>query len=152
MESDIDRTVAAMIRIAGGLLPDMLANPADRGIQGGNVSMCIVAPDGSVHGAMWGDDKIRQRSTYQTAWRKASQVWLTGIQTGKFEELVFTRQIDWMKFGIQKPDFIGWEGGWLAEFPGGLRFCVAVSGMRGESDTALVKQTVAQAGGSVLSS
>jgi hypothetical protein len=72
------------------LLPAFLANPVDKGISGGNVSMCIADKNGQVCSAVWGDDKIKQRNTFQTAWRKASQVWITGIATDKYEELVYT--------------------------------------------------------------
>ena len=61
---------------------------------------------------MWGKDKVRQRHTFQTAWRKASQVWITGVAMGKFEELVYTGKVDLEKYNIQNPDLIGWQGGW----------------------------------------
>jgi uncharacterized protein GlcG (DUF336 family) len=140
-----------IIENAARLLPGFLENPIDKGISDGNVSICIVDETGEVHGAMWGTDKLRHRGTFQTAWRKASQVWITGYPTGKYEELVFTNKIDHAKFGIQKPDFIGWEGGWPAEFDGGLHIAVAISGMRGEKDTELVKAAVEKAGGKIIS-
>jgi glc operon protein GlcG len=111
--------------------------------------MCIVNENGQVYGAMWGDDKIKQRNTFQTAWRKASQVWITGVETGKFEELVYTNQIDWSQYGIMKPDLIGWEGGWPVTLTGEIRLAIAVSGMRGEKDTELVAEAVAAVGGAV---
>ena len=145
MQSVVDQILQA----AGNLLPNYLTNPADKGISDGNVSMCIVDEHGHVYGAMWGQDKVRQRNTFQTAWRKASQVWLTGIATGKYEELVFTNQVDSDKHGIMKPDLIGWEGGWPATFEGGIQLAVAVSGMRGEMDTDVAIKAVQTAGGTV---
>jgi glc operon protein GlcG len=138
-----------IIQTASKLLPGYLENPADKNLNDGNVSMCIVDENGQVYGAMWGKDKIKQRNTFQTAWRKASQVWITGIATGKFEELVYTNKIDWAKFGIIKPDLIGWEGGLPVTIDGGIRLAVAVSGMRGEKDVELVVKAAAAVGGTV---
>lgn len=139
-----------IIQAANNLLPTYLENPMDKGISDGNVSLCIIDENGEVYGIMWGKDKIKRRNTFQTAWRKASQVWITGVATGKYETLVFTNQIDSDQYGIQKPDFIGWEGGWPAKFEGEINLAVAVSGMRGENDTDLVVQAVKSAGGKVV--
>jgi glc operon protein GlcG len=145
--TELKNRIDRIIQSAGKLLPAFLADPADEGISGGNVSLCIVDLNGQVHGAMWGNDKIKQRYTFQTAWRKASQVWITGIATGQYEELVYSKQIDPFQHGIQKPDLIGWEGGWPVKFGGGLQLAVAVSGMRGGKDTELVEKAVSAAGG-----
>ncbi len=146
--AQINDKIDLIIKEADKLLLLFLKDPVDRGINGGNVSICIVDAEGQVHGKMWGEDKIKQRNTFLTAWRKASQVWITGLATGKYEELVYTNKIDPSKFGIQKPDFIGWEGGWPASFDG-EDLAVAISGMRGEKDTELVKHAVKNAGGTV---
>ncbi len=148
--TQLKNKIDQIIQSANKLLPAYLENPMDRGISDGNVSMCIVDENGQVSGKMWGEDKIKRRDTFQTAWRKASQVWITGVATGKYEELVFTNKIDSQKYGIQKPDFIGWEGGWPVKFDDGINLAVAVSGMRGENDTELVVQAVTKAGGKVI--
>ena len=72
--------------------------------------------------------------------------------TGAFEEMVYSHRIDDAKFGIMKPEFIGWEGGWPAVIADGFRIAVAVSGMRGEKDTALVIEVVTAAGGTITRS
>jgi uncharacterized protein GlcG (DUF336 family) len=150
-QTQLKKKVEQILQIADQSVQSFLANPIDKGISNGNVSLCIVDENGNVYGKMWGDDKLRQRNTLQTAWRKASQAWITGIPTGKFEELVFTNQIDSMKFGIQKPDFIGWEGGYPATFEEGqVNLAVAVSGMRGETDSAMVAKVVTAAGGKIV--
>ncbi|MDO9542402.1 MAG: heme-binding protein [Kiritimatiellia bacterium] len=136
-----------IVQTAHKLLPMYLADPADRRINNGNVSICIIDKNGQVYGAMWGNDKVTLRYIFQTAWRKASQVWITGIATGKYEELVYTNKIDWAKYGIMKPDLIGWEGGWPVTLAGGIHLAVAVSGMRGEKDTDLVVKAVTAVGG-----
>jgi uncharacterized protein GlcG (DUF336 family) len=147
--TQLTNTIEQILQAARKLLPNYLANPVDRAISDGNVSICIVDENGQVYGEMWGDDKVKQRNTFQTAWRKASQVWITGVATGKFEELVYTNQIDWFRYGIMKPDLIGWEGGWPVTITGEIRLAVAVSGMRGEKDTELVVEAVAAIGGVV---
>jgi uncharacterized protein GlcG (DUF336 family) len=148
--TQLTNTIDQIIQAARELLPKYLADPADRQISDGNVSICIVDENGQVYGAMWGDNKIKHRDTFQTAWRKASQVWITGIATGKFEELVYTNRIDWSQYGIMKPELIGWEGGWPVTLTGEIRLAVAVSGMRGENDTKLAKEAVATVGGTVI--
>lgn len=140
-----------IIQAADKLLPSFLADQVDRDMNDGNVSMCIVDGKGQVYGAMWGADKVKQRNTFLTAWRKASQVWITGIATGKFEELVYTNRIDLSKYGIQKPDLIGWEGGWPVKMSDETHLAIAVSGMRGEKDSELVAQAAATAGGIISS-
>jgi hypothetical protein len=52
-----------------------------------------------------------------------------------------------MKYGIQKPDLIGWEGGWPIQFDGGFQLAASVSGMRGEKDPERVMQAVTAACG-----
>jgi uncharacterized protein GlcG (DUF336 family) len=148
-KTQLTKVIERIIEEADKLLPAYLAEPEDRRISDGNVSLCIVDPNGRVYGKMWGDDKAKRRNTYQTAWRKASQVWLTGVATGKFEELVYTRKTDPYKFGIMHPDLIGWEGGWPVSIGGGIHLAVAVSGMRGEKDTDLVLKTIAASGGAI---
>lgn len=137
-----------ILQAAGKLLPKFLENSLDMNLNNGNVAMCIIDDEGQVHGKMWGNDKIRMRDVFLTAWRKGNQVWITGIASGKYEELVFTKQIDPAKFGIKHPDFIGWEGGLPVLF-GDTQIAVAVSGMRSESDLEIIIQSVKKAGGIV---
>ena len=148
--TQLQSTIAQIIQSAQDLLPSYLADPVDMGMSDGNISICIVDENGQIYGTMWGSNKIRQRNTFQTAWRKASQVWITGVATGAFEEMVYSHRLDDSQFGIMKPDFIGWEGGWPAIVAGEFHIAVAVSGMRGEKDTALVMEAVAAAGGTII--
>src|SRR5580765_8007595 len=92
-------------------LPEYLAIEEDRSRNEGNSALCIIDENGAVYGKMFGTDKIRTRQVFRIAWTKASQVWITGIKTGEYERMVFTGQIDDKKFGIIRPDFIGWDGG-----------------------------------------
>jgi glc operon protein GlcG len=146
MSDVVQETVHKILEAVRALLPEFLEDPVDRQMSGGNVSVCIVDASGQVHGQMFGDDPIRKRSTFQTAWRKASQAQITGHATGTFEELVYGRKLDEHPFGISRPDFIGWQGGHPFDVAG-ARVSVAVSGMRGDKDTELVRRAVARAMG-----
>jgi glc operon protein GlcG len=95
---------------------------------------------------MIGPDKIKSRQSYKIAWIKASQVWITGYKTGEYEKLVFTGQLDDKKFGIIKPDFLGWEGGQPVTLKDGTKLSVGFSGFRGISDLEIVKKAIVNAG------
>jgi uncharacterized protein GlcG (DUF336 family) len=125
------------------LLPEYLANPADVKNNKGNTAICVIDESGQIFGKMYGPDKVTKRYIYRIAWTKASQVWITGINTGEFEKLVFTGQIDAHPFGIEPPDFIGWEGGQLLTCKDGTRLSVGFSGMRGISDVEIITRALA---------
>jgi uncharacterized protein GlcG (DUF336 family) len=139
---------AANAIIAGieRLLPEFLANPDDLAVSGGNVAVCIVDERGGVHGRLFGKDKNRMRQAYKVAWIKASQVWITAMKTGEYERAVFTGAVDEKKFGIIRPDFIGWEGGQPLALKDGTRLSVGVSGLRGKSDLEIAARAVAAIG------
>jgi glc operon protein GlcG len=137
---DLARAIIAKIE---RLLPEYLARAPDYEIGGGNVAVCIIDDQGVIYGRMFGPDKNRMRQAYKIAWIKASQVWITGMKTGEYEHAVFTRAVDEDKFGIIRPDFIGWEGGQPFALKGGIRLSVGVSGMRGTSDLEIAAQAVA---------
>jgi uncharacterized protein GlcG (DUF336 family) len=124
-------------------VPEYLADEADRKTNEGNCALCIIDAAGEVHGKMFGADKVRQRTSFRIAWTKASQVWITGYKTGEFEKLVYAGKLDEHKYGISKPDFIGWEGGQPMVIDGQTTLSVGFSGFRGTSDLEIVRQAVA---------
>ena len=124
-------------------VPDYLAIEADRSRNDGNSALCLIDPAGGVHGRMFGTDKLRQRHAFRVAWTKASQVWITGLKTGEYEKQVFTGQIDEHKFGILRPDFIGWEGGQPIALDAQTTLAIGFSGFRGASDLKIVQDAVA---------
>jgi glc operon protein GlcG len=126
-------------------LPEYLAVEEDRSRNEGNSALCIIDENGAVYGKMFGPDKIRRRHSFRIAWIKASQVWITGIKTGEYERMVFTAQIDDKKFGIIRPDFIGWEGGQPVAVEGQTKLSVGFSGFRGSSDLAIVQKALVDA-------
>lgn len=119
-----------------------LNNPEDYSISDGHVALCIVEKDGTVHGKMYGDDMNRKRNSFNYAWKKASQVWITGINTGEFERQVFSNEINEYQFGINRPDFVGWIGGQPIILDNGEMLAVAFSGFRGETDIQLIEDAL----------
>ncbi len=111
-----------------------MQNPEDSSIADGNVAVCIIDEQGTIHGKMWGTNKPRLRQSYKVAWTKASQVWLTGYKTGEYERLVFTQQVEENGNGIEAPDLIGWQGGQPLTLPDGSILSVGFSGFRGIID------------------
>ena len=119
-------------------IPVYLLNPIDANISKGNVAVCVIDRDGNISGKMFGTDKIMQRNFFKNAWTKASQVWITGMKTGEFERLVFTKQIDERKFGISMPDFIGWDGGQPITVDNETVLSIGFSGFQGAHDLEVV--------------
>lgn len=119
-------------------IPIYMSNPNDKNISKGNVAVCVIDRDGNVYGKLYGTDKILQRNFFRVAWIKASQVWITGLKTGEFEKLVFTKQIDEGKFGISMPDFIGWDGGQPITIDNETVLSVGFSGFQGVHDLEIV--------------
>lgn len=129
------------------LIPGCMENPADRDNSHGNVTLLIVVEGGQIFGRMFGTDSVRRRGTCRIAWQKATQVWMTGLATGRYEELVYAKKLDPAKFGINHPDFIGWEGGLPVVAADGTRIAVAMSGFTGATDCAIIRQAVARVSG-----
>jgi hypothetical protein len=122
------------------LIPEFLKNPADLGISNGNPAICIIDENGDVYGKLYGTDKLTSRYIYGIAWSKASQVWITGMKTAEFEKAVFNKEIDEHKFGIGRPDYVGYEGGQPLFLENGSRLSVGFSGFRGFRDGEIVLQ------------
>jgi len=143
-DSQIAARVARMIDVMGTLIPDYMANPLDRQIANGNVAACFIDADGNMYGKIYdgNGDRIRQRQASRVAWIKATQVWITGVKTLEFEKLVFSGQLDPKPFGIDAPDFIGWEGGQPISFDAETVVSVGFSGFRGVSDIEIVQRAL----------
>ena len=139
--------VEAFIAAVEKLLPEFLADPIDQLITNGNVTLMVIEDNGRFYGRMFGTDRLKQRGTSHTAWQKSSQVRITGLPTRKFEELVYSKQLDPSPFGIMNPDFIGWEGGLPARLADGTKLALAFSGMRGENDCEILRKAAAQVPG-----
>ena len=116
------------------LIPEYMQNPLDSNIGNGNLAVCIINEQGTVHGKMFGSNNPRLRNIFKVAWTKASQVWLTGIKTGEYERMVFNNEIADNAHGIEAPDLIGWEGGQQLILANGTKLAVGFSGFRGVVD------------------
>jgi uncharacterized protein GlcG (DUF336 family) len=139
-------TIVRLIAAVEQLIPEYMADPEDKNISGGNLAICIIDEDNNVFGKLIGPDKIKTRQSGKIAWTKASQVWITGYKTGEFEKLVYSGQIDEQKFGIIRPDFLGWEGGQPVTLKDGSRLSIGFSGFRGISDLEIVVKAILNAG------
>ena len=141
--SELSQLAERLIAEVEKRIPACMENPVDRDNSQGNVTVFLVAETGQFFGRMFGADRLRQRGTCRVAWQKATQVWLTNMATGRYEELVYAKKLDPSKFGIAHPDFIGWDGGLPVIAADGTRFAVAMSGFSGETDCAIIRAAVA---------
>ncbi len=117
-------------------------SPEDWNISKGNVAMCIITDEGKVYGKLFGSDKLKQRGFYNIAWKKASQVWITGHKTGDYEKIVFGGTMDPEDSPIELPDLIGWVGGQPIQVDEETRLSIGFSGFRGFNDIGIVERAV----------
>ncbi len=125
------------------LFPSFLEDPVDAAQCRGNAGVYLFDPSGRVFGHVFGTDKALARQFLGLAHRKALQVWSTGYATGRFEELVYAGKLDECQFGVNRPDFIGWEGGVPFVLPDGSLLAAGFSGFRGMNDVAILKRAAA---------
>ncbi len=138
MAESLINIINGIIKEAGELIPDYMQNEEDKRIANGQVAICIIDAEGNIYGSMYGNKTVRARESFRVAWTKASQVHLTGYKTGEFERLAFSNQIDEDSFGLERPDYIGWEGGQPLMLKDGTSLSVGFSGFRGIIDLEIV--------------
>jgi hypothetical protein len=85
-----------------GLIPEYSANPADA-FAGGNVAVCIIDEEGNMYGKIWGNNKVRGRQFARLAWVKATQVWIAGMKTGKYEKRLFNGEFEEKNMASKSP-------------------------------------------------
>lgn len=139
VENVLEVIVKRIISHIENMVPQYMVNPEDKQKANGNVAVCIIEADGTVYGKIFGENKIKGRDIFRVAWLKASQVWITGYQTGEYEKLIFTNQLQEDDNGIRKPDMIGWEGGQPIYLKDGTMLSIGFSGFRGQTDLEIVK-------------
>lgn len=137
--------VTKIFRSIEKLIPSYMENPEDKNISNGNLAVCIIDENQNVYGKMFGINNARLRQSYKVAWTKASQVWLTGVKTGEYERMVFTKEVDENGNGIEAPDLIGWEGGQPLALKNGKKLSVGFSGFRGTTDLEIMVKALALA-------
>ncbi len=138
-ESYSEKLVAEVIR----LFPAFMKDPIDWEMSKGNAAVAVIEPDGTMRGHIFGDDRAKGRWCFGIVNRKVIQVWSTGYHTGQFEELVYAGKLDEGKFGVNRPDFIGWEGSVPLLTPDGTLIAAVFSGVRGVNDIAIIEQAAA---------
>ena len=142
---DLQRIINKMIESMTMQIPTYKNSAPDWSIGEGNVAVCIIDDTGNIYGKIWGNDKIRGRKYYDVAYRKASQVWITGYKTGEFERLVFTDKLNYRDFGIELPDLMGWQGGQPIQLDAETRISCGFSGFKGINDLAIVQKAAEEA-------
>lgn len=139
----LQTTIHRIIHHVSNLIPAYKNSPADWEKCQGNLALCIIDDSGNVYGKIWGDDKLKGRKYYDVAYRKASQVWITGYKTGEFERLVFSDKLNYRDFGIDLPDLMGWLGGQPIQLNAETKIYCGFSGFRGVADVEIVKKAAA---------
>ncbi len=142
--AELADVIEKIIEEAEKLIPYYMKNQEDVRIANGNVAVCIIDPSGRIFGRMSGTNKVRARESYRVAWTKASQVHITGMKTGEYEKLAFNNEVDEAKFGIERPDYIGWEGGQPITLADGTILSVGFSGFRGVFDLEIIVKALAE--------
>ena len=141
----ISDIVTSMIEAIHKHILVYMQNPEDSSIANGNVAVCIIDEEGNVYGKMFGTNKQRLRQSYKVAWTKASQVWLTGVNTGEYERMVFNKEVEENANGIEAPDLIGWQGGQQLTLNDGAKLSVGFSGFRGVVDLEIMVKVLEEA-------
>ncbi|MCM4171603.1 hypothetical protein DHD32_08935 [Arenibacter sp. TNZ] len=135
----LEKTIYSLFEALEKEIPRFQNSPEDWEICNGNVAICIISEDGKVYGKLFGTDKIEQREIFRIAWQKASQVWITGHNTGDYEKIVFGGTMDPEDAPIELPDLIGWVGGQLIQLDDESRISVGFSGFQGFNDIGIVQ-------------
>ena len=143
--NDLDSAINDIFVQIEKKIPEFETSYEDWSISEGNVAICIINPEGKVYGKMYGSDKIKQRGFYSVAWKKASQVWITGHNTGDYEKIVFGGEMDPEASPIELPDLIGWVGGQKISVKN-EELSVGFSGFRGFNDLKIVQDAVRSLG------
>lgn len=145
LAQDVSPTIAELlVEEISKLVPLFLEDPTDREMSKSNAACCVIDPTGRVCGRIFGDDKAKGAWCFGIVQRKVNQVWRTGYATGRFEELVYSGKLDDGRFGINRPDFIGWEGGVPLFLPDGTLIAAAFSGFRGNKDVEILQRAAAK--------
>jgi glc operon protein GlcG len=111
-QDQLQQTIQGIIQNLSQQIPTYQWSTEDWSKHDGNVAVCIIDEEGNVYGRIWGNDKLKGRKTFDAAYRKAMQVWITGYATGDYEKKVFNGELNHRDYGIDLPELIG-----LARWP-----------------------------------
>ncbi len=143
IQSKLEKTITELFKTLENEISEFQNSPEDWSISEGNVAICIITESGSIYGKLFGSDKIKQRKSYAIAWQKASQVWITGHNTGDYEKIVFGGTMDPEEAPIELPDLIGWVGGQQLQIED-QQLSVGFSGFRGFKDIEIVQTALSK--------
>ena len=138
----LEKTINSIFETLEKDITSFKSSPEDRNISDGNVAMCIITEDGKIYGKLFGTDKLKQRQFFNVAWKKSSQVWITGHKTGDYEKIVFGGNMDPEDSPIELPDLIGWVGGQPIQIDRETKLAIGFSGFRGFNDIDIVQKAV----------
>jgi len=141
----LQKIINKMLESISYQVPTYKNSEPDWNISAGKVAVCIIDDGGNIYGKIWGEDKLKGRKYYDVAYRKASQVWITGYKTGEYERLVFADKLNYRDFGIELPELMGWEGGQPIQLDADTRISCGFSGFKGVNDLAIVKRAADEA-------
>ncbi|MEI9945138.1 MAG: hypothetical protein WDN26_13080 [Chitinophagaceae bacterium] len=141
----LQQVINKMFESISAQIPAYENSEWDWSISAGNVSVCIIDDAGNIYGKIWGNDKVRGRRFFDIAYRKASQVWITGYHTGEYEKLVFADKLNYKDFGIELPDLMGWQGGQPIQLDNETKISCGFSGFKGINDLGIVKKAAEEA-------
>ena len=138
----LDQLIRSIFEEIEKQIPAFKNSPEDWDISQGNVAICIITEEGNVYGKLFGADKLKHRQFFTVAWKKASQVLITGHNTGDYEKIVFGGEMDPEDSPIELPDLIGWVGGQSLQVDDETQLAIGFSGFRGFNDIDIVKRAV----------
>jgi len=106
-------------------------------------AIAVIGPDGAIRGYFRGDDRAKGRWCFGVVNRKVIRVWSTGCATGHVEELVYAGKLDEGQFGLNRPDYIGWQGGVPLVAANGQLIAAAFAVIRGAKESAISEHLAA---------
>ncbi len=140
--TQLEKIINSIFEVLEVEISGFRSSPEDWRISDGNVAICIITEDGKIYGKLFGNNKLKQRKFFSIAWKKASQVWITGHKTGDYEKIVFGGEMNPEDSPIELPDLIGWVGGQPIQIDGDTRLSIGFSGFRGFNDIEIVQKAI----------
>ncbi len=140
--TQLEKIINSIFEVLEAEISGFRSSPEDWRISDGNVAICIITEDGKIYGKLFGNNKLKQRKFFSIAWKKASQVWITGHKTGDYEKIVFGGEMNPEDSPIELPDLIGWVGGQPIQIDGDTRLSIGFSGFRGFNDIEIVQKAI----------
>ena len=140
--TQLEKIINSIFEVLEAEVSGFRRSPEDWRISDGNVAICIITEEGKIYGKVFGNDRLKQRKFFSIAWKKASQVWITGHKTGDYEKIVFGGEMNPEDSPIELPDLIGWVGGQPIQIDRDTLLSIGFSGFRGFNDIEIVQKAI----------